>query len=143
MARLNLCPEDHMRVKSALLSLMLGSSSLIAVHSMAAPSSALTTICANAFGVVQQEGPPAIYVESLTLQDMETKVEFSDKTSYNIWPNGFSGTQGGQADQIRSMMRFAYLTRTPVNICTGMGAIWAVELDKDKRRPYYQTLPTE
>lgn len=132
-----------MRLKSILVALMAGMGSFYAVHSVAAPSSALTTICANAFGVVQQESAPSVYVESLTLQDMKSRVEFADHTGYDIWPNGFQGQQGGQADQIRSLVRFAYLTHTPVNICTGTGAIWAVELDKEKRRPYYQALPSE
>jgi hypothetical protein len=124
--------EIFMSFKSTFSALLAGSSFFCALQVVAAPSSALTTICSNAFGVVEQKGAPTVYVESLTLQDMETKVGFVDGTSYSIWPNGYSGKQGGQADEIRSLVRFAYLNGYPVNVCVGSGAIWAIELNKNK-----------
>lgn len=122
-----------MRFKSVLSVLLIGSSSFYTAQALAGPSSALTTICSNAFGTVEQESAPTTYVESLTLQDMEAKVVFADGSSYDIWPNNYSSAQNGQSDQVRWLVRYAYLHTIPINICTGVGAIWAVELDKVKR----------
>lgn len=121
-----------MNVKSVFSVLLLGSSLACVGSAVAAPSSALTTICANASGVVEQKSAPTVYVESLTLQDMEAEVGFSDGTSFVIWPNNAT-PQGRQTDQIRSLVKLAYFTGTRVNVCVGMGAIWAVELAQKPR----------
>lgn len=124
-----------MILKSTFSLLLLGSSLVCAGLAVAAPSSALTTICANASGVVEQKSAPTVYVESLTLQDMEADVGFSDGTSYVIWPNN-NTPQGAQTNEIRSLVKLAYFTGARVNVCVGMGAIWAVELAQKPRGPW-------
>lgn len=124
-----------MKLKSSLVALLLSSGAVLTGQAFAAPSSALTTICANASGTVEQESAPKVYVESLTLQDMAAEVGFANGMNYIIWPNNDT-PQGRQTNQIRSMMRLAYLTGTPVNLCVGMGVIWAVELAQKPRMPW-------
>jgi hypothetical protein len=123
-------------LKSALTALVLGSGLVCAGQAMAAPSSALNTICANAFGVVEQKSAPTVYVESLTLQNMQAAVVFADGTKYIIWPNNAT-PQGEQTNQIRSLVKLAYLTGTKVNLCvSSLNEIWAVELAQKPRAPW-------
>jgi hypothetical protein len=117
------------RSLSLALFVIAAAASLYGAPTVAAPSSILKKICSNASGSVIAETAPTTYVESLTLQDMNAQVAFSDNQSFIIPANGNSQSQGAQADMVRYLARYAYLTGTPVNLCVGLGTIWAVEID--------------